>query len=215
MVKPPEGTHMLELTREKALELWEKLNSIPGLFDDFSVNKPQLFFQHLASPDSVWLERDDGNGILYLKGIIPGLSASGHVVYWDRKLRGREEFTLDVLRWLMTNVPLQKVNLYLPAYAPIVRSFAKRVGFKEEGRIRRWSYSNGKTFDIYIMGITREEAFANMEEEDGTIHGTISDSVQPGEPRVREPVHGLDQPASGDDEPGDADIGTGSEATTE
>lgn len=215
MVKAPEGTHYLQVSREKALELWEKLNSIPGLWDDFTVNRPEVFFQHLGSPDSVWLERDDGNGILYLRGIIPGLSGSGHVVYWDRKLRGREDFTLNVLRWFMTNVPLQKVNLYLPDYARIVHSFAKRVGFKEEGRIRRWSYSNGKTFDIFVMGITREEAFANMEEEDGTVHGTISDDVQPERPGIREPVHGLDIPTSGDDEPGDADIGTSSKAATE
>lgn len=201
----PKGVHLLQLSKEKALELWEKLNGIKGLWDDLTVNRPEVFFRNLSSPDSVWLERDDGNGILYLRGVIPGLSASGHVVYWDRKLRGREDFTLGVLRWLMQNIPLQKVNLYLPDYAPSVRSFAKRVGFKQEGLIRRWSYSGGKTFDIYVFGITREEAFASMEDEDGTVHGTISDGVRPEGSGVRGPVHAVATGATGDDKPGDTD----------
>lgn len=206
----PKGVHLLELSKEKALELWDKLNGISGLWDDFTVNRPEVFFQKLSSPDSVWLERDDGNGILYLRGVIPGLSASGHVVYWDRKLRGKEEFTLTVLRWLMNTIPLQKINLYLPDYVQAARSFAKRLGFKEEGCIRRWSYSGGKTFDIYVFGMTREEAFAKVEDEDGPIHGTVSDDLQPERPGVRGPVSGLDEPASGDASTGHATLPTGS-----
>lgn len=208
----PEGTKILEVTQEKALELWDKLNSISGLWDDFTVNRPDIFFQSLMAPNSVWLERIDGNGILYLKNVIPGLSASGHVVYWDKRLRGREDFTVDVLRWLMQNIPLQKVNLYLPDYASSARGFAKRCGFKEEGCIRKWSYSGGKTFDVYVYGMTRDEAFTKVEEEDnGPIHGTDSDGVRSEEPGVRERLHELDKPDAGDVSTGHTDIGTGSE----
>lgn len=208
----PDGTQVIRLTQEKALELWDKLNQIPGLFDDFTVNRPDLFFQALTARNSVWLERIDGNGILYLKNVIPGLSASGHIVYWDKRLRGREKFTMDTLRWLMKYVPLQKVNLYLPDYAPSLRHFASRCGFKEEGCIRRWSYSRGTPFDIYVYGITRDEAFAQAEEEDdGPVHGADSNGVRSEEQGVREPVHGLDQPTTGDGSTGDSDKRTGSE----
>ena len=208
----PKGTKWLELTKEKALWLWEKLNEIPGLWDDFTVNRPDLFFKELSSPDSVWLEKDDGNGILYLKRVVPGLSASGHVVYWDKRLRGREEFTMDTLRWMMQNIPLQKINLFLPDYAGAARNFAVRCGFTLEGRIRKWSYSGGRTFDVYVYGITREEAFELVEadpiapigeeDEDGELHGTDGDEIRSGEPGVRGPVHGLDQPVAGDDSAG-------------
>jgi hypothetical protein len=205
-METPKGTKWLELTKEKALELWEKLNNIPGLWDDFTVNRPDLFFQQLSAPNSVWLERTDGNGILYLKNVVPGLSASGHVVYWDRRLRGREQETMDILRWLMKNVVLQKVNLFLPDYAGAARNFAERCGFKKEGCIRKWSYSQGKTFDVYVYGITIDEAFEQvMEEEYGPVHGTDSDEIRPAEQGVREPVSGLDQPATGDAESGHPD----------
>lgn len=206
MFKAPEGTRFLKVTQEKALELWTKLSEISGLWDDFTVNRPDVFFQSLMARDSVWLERTDGNGILYLKHVIPGLSASGHVVYWDKRLRGREKFTMGVLRWLMQNIPLQKVNLYLPDYAGSARSFAKRCGFKEEGCIRKWSYSGGKTFDVYVYGITRDEAFTLVEEEDdGPILRAGSEDVPPGEPGVRESVHGLAEPTTEHADTGDSD----------
>ena len=201
----PKGTKWLELTKEKALWLWEKLNEIPGLWDDFTVNRPDLFFRELSAPDSVWLEKEDGNGILYLKKVVPGLSASGHVVYWDKRLRGREEFTMDTLRWMMQTIPLQKINLFLPDYAGAARNFATRCGFKEEGRIRKWSYSGGKTFDIYVYGVTREEAFEQAEVDNGPVHGTDSDEIRSGGPGVSGPVSELDQPTTGDGDTGDPD----------
>lgn len=208
----PKGIQFLELTsKEKVLELWEKLNSISGLWDDFTVNRPDLFFQSLQAPNSVWLERTDGNGILYLKSVVPGLSASGHLVYWDRRLRGREKETMDALRWVMQSIPLQKVNLFLPDYAGSVRRFADRCGFKQEGCIRKWSYSGGKTFDVYVFGITRDEAFAQVEEDDGPILRADSDGVSPEQSGVRERHDELDQPAPEHADPGHPDQPASSE----
>ena len=196
MTKPPDGVKLLELTQEKALELWARLNELPGIFDDFSVNRPEMFFQSLLERNAVWLERTDGNGILYLKNVIWGLSASGHIVYWDKKLKGTEKFTLSVLLWLMENAVLQKVNLFLPDFVHTVRTFAETLGFKREGCIRRWSYSRGKTFDVYVYGITREEAYAKMEEMNGTVLRTSNIDIQPGEPGVRGEPDAVAEPAT-------------------
>lgn len=160
----PKGVKILEIESfEKVKFIWETLNNINGLFDDYHKDNFGIFINKLRSQDTVWLEREDGNGLLYLTNVIPNLSATGHVVYWDKRLRGREEFTMDCLRWLMGVIPLEKVNLFLPAYALAARAFADRIGFKREGIIRRWSKSDGKLFDIFVFGITKEEAF------DGTI----------------------------------------------
>lgn len=205
----PEGTELLVLTPEKAAMLWSKLSEIPGLFDDFTVNRPDIFLQGLLAPDSVWLERSDGNGILYLRNVKPGLSASGHIVYWDKRLRGREEFTKNVMRWLMRNIPLQKINLWLPDYSQNARAFAERCGFKEEGCIRKWSYSNGRLYDIYAYGITQEEAFE--EESDGPVLRADSNELRSEESGIREQHDGLDQPAPGDEQSSDPAERTSSE----
>lgn len=173
----PKGIQFLELTPEKVKSLWEKLNVIEGLFDDYSKGNFQVFLSALQDRNSVWLERTDGNGLLYLTQVRPGLSAQGHVVFWDKRLRGREDFTLETLLWLMDMLKLQKVNVWLPTYAKAAIAFTKRVGFKFEGHIRNWSYSKGKLFDIDAFGITREEA------ENEWFHGI-------GDERVRRTVHG-------------------------
>lgn len=155
----PKGVHLMQLTPQKVTELWDKLHVIDGLFDDYTRGNYQIFVQRLQSPDSVYLERDDGNGILYLSGVVPGLRAYGHVVYWDKRLRKREDFTLSCLQWLMSMLSLRKVNVWLPSYAKAAVAFTKRMGFKHEGTLRNWSYSNGQLFDIEAFGITSEEVF--------------------------------------------------------
>ena len=157
----PKGIRLVELTQEKALELWEKFSAINGLFDDFQKGNFGVFINKLSSPDTVWFEREDGNGLLYLTSVIKGLSATGHILYWDKKLIGTEEFTLDVLRYLVEVIPLKKVNLYLPDFAKSAIRYAERLGFKYEGTIRRWSYSNGSLFDMKIFGMLSEEVMAS------------------------------------------------------
>lgn len=169
----PEGIQLLELDGiDKVRKLWDILGSINGLFDDYTRGQYDQFVQLLGARNTVWLERTDGNGILYLTSVIQGLSAVAHFVYWDKKLRGREQFTLDVLRWVMQEINLVKVNSYIPDYAVTVRKFAERVGLRQEGKIRKWSYIEGKLYDIFIYGITLEEAL------NGTIHGSTDDDVQ-------------------------------------
>jgi len=169
----PEGTQVLELTFPKLQNLWEKLSKISGLFDDFHRNNPSLFLQLLTSKDTAWFERTDGNGILYLTSIIPRLSATAHIVYWDKRLRGKEEFTLNALKWVFQKFDLKKINLYLPEYASIAQHFAKKLGFQKEGQIRRWSLSKGKPFDIIVYGMIPEEVF------DGKLHGPVDDGSKP------------------------------------
>lgn len=155
-IEMPEGVQFIQLTQQKFAELWEKMSTIPGILDDFH-REPQWLVQQLQAPDTVWLERTDGNGILYMTDVIRGLGATGHILYWDKRLRGREQFTLDVLKWLVTAIPLQKVNVFLPDYAKAAQSFTQRMGFKKEGTLRRWSVSQGKPYDMLVYGMLAEE----------------------------------------------------------
>jgi hypothetical protein len=172
----PDGVQFLSLDSiDKVKDLWDKLHEIPGLFDDLHKDRIDIFMNTLQAPNTVWLERTDGNGILYLTEVVPNLSANGHIVYWDKRLRGREEFTLNVLRWLMQSIPLVKVNVFLPDYAKIARAFTERIGFKREGKLRNWSYQNGKLFDMFAFGITLEEALNGQFDE--TVSRDVSESV--------------------------------------
>lgn len=197
----PEGVQLLEVDQRKLQDLWDKMNTIPGILDDFHKNRPDLFLQELQAPNSVWLERTDGNGILYLTSVVRGLSAYGHILYWDKRLRGREEFTLDTIRWMMQMIPLQKLNVFLPDYSRAAHHFVQRMGFKKEGVLRRWSISQGKPYDMLVYGLLAEEAMAltssEQEADDGIRQQTPSSGrVPPAEPGVRPDGDGSDEPVS-------------------
>lgn len=195
-IETPEGTHILEATLEKLDELWNRVKVIPGMFDDFTRGNEMLYKKKILSQTTVWLETDDKNGILYLDNVVVGLSANAHFIFWDHKLRGKEELVKDCMRWAMVQLSLHKLNVQLPDYAMALRKFAKRVGLKEEGCSRMWSYSNGKLFDMYLFGITREEVLDGNDirnVRDGADAIRPVSSGVPGEPGELQPV--ADEPA--------------------
>jgi hypothetical protein len=155
----PEGVKLLTLDPEKLMMIWEHFNTIPGILDDLVRGNFDLFQQNFYARDSIWLERTDGNGLLYATSIIPHLRASVHFVYWDKHLAGREEFTKEVLRWIVGITDVQKVNAWIPHFCQVAHKFAKRLGFKQEAYIRNWSYSNGKLYDVLCFGMTKEEVY--------------------------------------------------------
>lgn len=166
----PEGTHLLVGNLEKLMDIWKKISSINGVFDDYTSGNPEGFVQLFISRNTWWLERDDGLGILYLTMLQPGLSAMAHIVYWDKRLRGKEAFTLNSLLFAVNRFDLKKVNVSLPDFAHSAIAFVERLGFKREGYLRNWSYCNGKLYGVYWYGMTREEVLNGA--------GSIPDSVQ-------------------------------------
>ncbi len=212
----PKGVKFLELNFNKINELWDKLKTIDGIYDDFSRGDFNLFRSKLVDPSSVWLECVEGFGVMHLTNVIKGLSATGHILYWDKKLRGREDFTLEVLTWLMEVIPLIKVNLYLPEYARVARLFAERLEFHKEGKIRRWSLNNGKPFNMCVYGITYEEArdgrvlrakqAERREERESGVRGHDNE-LSPGPPEQASSGHPTESTSSKQDEPVNRSVG--------
>lgn len=159
MIDPPEGSQWLMADGKRLREIYKIMSDTPGVFDDFTLNQPQYFVKLYTSPDTLWLERTDGNGILYLTNIVEHLSAKAHVLFWDKRLRGREAFTKECLKWAMRQLDLKKLNVELPTFAGAAIHFTENMGFTKEGTIRRRSISRGKLYDAVLYGMTIEEAF--------------------------------------------------------
>jgi hypothetical protein len=175
----PDGTKILELTPQKIEEIWQKLQQIKGLFDDFATGRIDVFLRGLLNPATIWLELSDGNGIIYATDVVAGLSAQVHFVYWDRKLAPRRQFTLKCLQWLVNVADLQKVNAIIPSFCTAAIHFAKKLGFTVEGVIRRYSLNGGRLYDAVHLGMIREEVL------DGS---RLQMDGRPTEPRGDEPI---------------------------
>jgi RimJ/RimL family protein N-acetyltransferase len=153
----PEGTKAFYLSPGNIQALWEMFNKIPGILDDYAKENYEAFITKLFDKDSIWFECTGFPGVLYANGIRTGLSAHVHFVFFDSKLRGRELFLINVLKWLVNMLQLEKVNAFVPKFCKSLISFLKRLGFREEGEVRNWSRNGGKLFNVVILGMTKEE----------------------------------------------------------
>jgi RimJ/RimL family protein N-acetyltransferase len=205
-IQPPSGLHLLELRGyEDVYKLWDRFRNVPAIFDDFTRADIDRFTRLLTNPATLWLETDDGNGILYLTDIMPGLSAYAHFVFWDRKLRGREALIISTLKWAFITLNLIKINAWIPDFAKAAIHFAEKLGFMHEGVLRRWSFSQGKPYDKVALGITREEALNGtgllLPKREGTASGMVSRREGQLESELQQSVWGIE--ATGPDDSSD------------
>lgn len=180
-IKLPEGTHLLDLNDQVVAKIWEHAHNVNGILDDFTEQDFPRFVESMRAWNTVVLIADGGTGIMYATNIREGLSAQVHFMFWDGKLRGREELLRSVLQWFFATFHLQKVNAIIPDFCKALIRFAKRIGMAEEGAIRRHSYSKGRLYDIVCLGILREEAI-----QDGTIFRTRTNDKLTSDDGVRE-----------------------------
>jgi hypothetical protein len=211
IINPPDGVHLLVLKGyEDVYKLWDKFRLVPSIFDDFTRGDFDRFSRLLTNPSTIWLELDDGDGIMYLTEIMPGLSAYAHFVFWDKKLRGREQLLINTMRWAMITLNLVKINAWIPDFAKAAIHFAEKLGFQKEGVLRRWSISNGKLYDKVALGMTREEVLNGtgllLPKREGTASGMVSGGIEQLESIVQRPVEELPKTAecSGSDVQSDA-----------
>jgi RimJ/RimL family protein N-acetyltransferase len=79
----------------------------------------------------------------------------GETEYWSR---GYGTDVMNVLlRFAFTEINLRRVTLSVFEYNPrAIRSYEK-AGFRHEGRMRKVLNKEGKRWDVFYMGILREE----------------------------------------------------------
>jgi RimJ/RimL family protein N-acetyltransferase len=62
-----------------------------------------------------------------------------------------------ILRYYFDELRYQMANVEIHAFNEASLALHRKLGFQEEGRLRRTVYTEGKYFDQVILGITGEE----------------------------------------------------------
>jgi RimJ/RimL family protein N-acetyltransferase len=75
--------------------------------------------------------------------------------YW-RKGYATEAIQI-VLRYFFDELRYQKVNVHIYDFNSGSIELHRRLGFQEEGRLRRMGYTQGQHYDWLLLGMTREE----------------------------------------------------------
>ncbi len=103
------------------------------------------------------LFRGPGDSILYLRDIVPGGTASLHVLSRSPFVYRRKNEFRKVLKEVMDLFSLHKIHVVVPASAKHLMHLTQFFDLLEEGRLREATTLEGKRTDLVIFGILRRE----------------------------------------------------------
>jgi hypothetical protein len=146
----------VSLTTEKVWELWNKVRGLDAIFSDDTRYDPVEFSKNLLK-DAIILEVE-GGGFMSLSDLHPGTYAEAHLTFWDRHLSPRRDLIRECLLWAFMFFDLQRIEVVIPSFARAIRRFLKeKLGFIEEGILRKRSKYKGEAIDQIVLALLREE----------------------------------------------------------
>lgn len=166
--KEPNGVvirnvRLTELSFEKVKFLINKLSDIDVLFNDYVKKDPKAILEHFLSvqdgeirPTGLLWDVDDV-GIFLLNEIRPPVSGDAHFVFWDKRFKGREALCREMLRYIMREYSLHRIQVEVPVYATHTIKAVNRIGMVLEGRSREAVRYKDGWFDINRYSVLEED----------------------------------------------------------
>lgn len=73
-----------------------------------------------------------------------------------------------LLNYFFGELRYQKVNVCIYAFNTASLELHRKLGFQEEGRLRRMIYTDGRYYDEFVLGMTAEEFVQRQKQEAGS-----------------------------------------------
>jgi ribosomal-protein-alanine N-acetyltransferase len=102
------------------------------------------------------LDTGEAIGHLYLS-MIYHAAGRAEIGYWiapNKRQRGAASEALDLAStWILTDLPLHRLTLYIEPWNDGSLATAARAGFEQEGLLRNWdTYDDGIPRDMHVLG---------------------------------------------------------------
>lgn len=111
----------------------------------------------LADPGSMFFEIGDALGLISISSVRLEMDGLLHFVFFDRKMKGKEDVLWAVLREAFRIGKLRRMTVALPEDRYLVLTFLVGMGFKIEGRMRKGFKTADDYVDTLLLGLLREE----------------------------------------------------------
>lgn len=80
-------------------------------------------------------------GILLLNGVRLRMDARCHFVFFDRKLKDKQDICLSTMAWAFKHLEVHRLSIEIPTYAMALVNFARKyLGFRYEAEARQFSW---------------------------------------------------------------------------
>ena len=163
-----DGTYLRDVTFaplsvERLKHYWEKMKAYKSIFgtpihdiDDF-INTFVWSDGKDMQAGGIIYEVDDV-GILSIDNIVVSkMQCNAHLVFWDRKLRGREDLVRQMCEYAFDEFGLRRIVVEIPLHSMPVVKFVERVGFQKEGRLREAAWHDGEWWDMFMFSLLRSD----------------------------------------------------------
>lgn len=153
----------MRLDLKKLATLWLTISKFRTLFSDLTRGDLDNFLRFVTRGHSIWLEiyeRDNFVGIICLTHLEKVIDTEAHVIFFDHVLADKVELCKRVVKWAFKRLPLQRMSVDVPRFYYATVRLVREIGFKQEGERRNAALIGGRWANIYLFGITRQEAAA-------------------------------------------------------
>jgi RimJ/RimL family protein N-acetyltransferase len=152
---------------EKVQRYWEQISKFP-IFSDDMEKSPQGFLKFVLNAGALWFELYDlldekAIGLMYLTDMTQSstgklIEATWHAMVWDAKAGLRRPVFRAAIRAIFAQLGFHRLRAEIPLHFGGVIRQAKKIGFKEEGRLRESRQYNGIWFDALLLSVLGKEA---------------------------------------------------------
>lgn len=144
--------------RALKLESPDQMKQLVDLYAGLKLPKLSAvtFAEALLSPNAWFVEAGDV-GLIYMTSIVPGWFGEINVAFWDQRLTmNRQEVVKTVMKEAFEKFDLKKISASAPVSNYPLKKFFRKIGFVQEGVLRRMWPSNPPS-DLHVLGMLREE----------------------------------------------------------
>jgi hypothetical protein len=138
-----------------------------GIHSDDIPDSVEGFLTYVVAARSLWFEvlNDKGEnvGFIYLSDLLKSftenryINATFHAITWDAKAAPRRVIAGKFIRKIFEVLRLHRLTAMIPAkFTGAIRT-AKKLGFKDEGRLRAFRRYNNVWFDVIVLSILESE----------------------------------------------------------
>lgn len=157
----------LSMTWPKLRLLWEQLQQFRTLFSDLTKGDLDNFLRYVGSESTLWLEIWEEKrpntpaeliGLFMCDNLHHIVDIDAHILFLDRDVAGRASVCRAIAAWLFETLPIQRITVQPSQLAHAAIRLVRNIGFKQEGKKRQALLLGGRWVDVYIFGLTRQEA---------------------------------------------------------
>ena len=148
---------MVKLSASRTLDFGLAIDVVNQVFDEISEDGVDTYLPDVVNEHWVALYHGECIG-MYRVHQVNGVTYQIHsFILKEHRKQWAKESGRTILEWCLDNLEFNKLIAEIPAKYQNVLNFTRHQGFQDEGINRQSFLKDGKIWDTYRLGMTREE----------------------------------------------------------